>query len=83
MDSLTATYLIVGASAAVALSVFAVWIFAPAWTSYGRTWERLAAAALSVFVLLAFISVGLGVGLVVTIYWDEITGIFGAVPALF
>jgi hypothetical protein len=72
VDSLTLTYLILGAAGAVGLSCFAVWILAPAWTAYGRTWERLAAAVLSVFVLTAFAGTGLGVGLVILDYWDQI-----------
>jgi hypothetical protein len=77
MNSLTATYIILGVAAAIGLSLFAVWIFAPAWTSYGRAWERLAAAILSIFVLFAFVSVGIGAGLLITLHWDKITGIFG------
>jgi hypothetical protein len=47
-------------------------ILAPAWTAYGRTWERVAAAVLSVFVLAAFVGAGLGIGLVIVYYWDPI-----------
>lgn len=82
MDALTATYLILGATGAVALSLFAIWILAPAWTSYGRTWERFAAAFLSVFVLVAFAGAGIGVGLIVVYYWDQIIGVFSSVTAL-
>jgi hypothetical protein len=78
VDTLTATYLIVGTAAAIGVSLFAVWILAPAWTAYGRTWERIAAAVLSIFVLISFVATGIGVGLVIVYYWDEITGLFGA-----
>jgi hypothetical protein len=76
MDSLTATYIILAAAGAIGLSVFAIWIFAPAWGSYGRTWERFAAAALSVFILVAFVSTGMAIGSLIIFYWDEITGLF-------
>jgi hypothetical protein len=49
-----------------------VLILAPAWTAYGRTWERIAAAFLSLFVLVAFAGTGLGIGLVIVYYWDQI-----------
>ena len=40
MDSLTATYVIIGAAGVAGLSAYAMLILVPAWTSYGRTWER-------------------------------------------
>ncbi|MEX0993327.1 MAG: hypothetical protein WDZ37_04945 [Solirubrobacterales bacterium] len=76
MDSLTVTYIVVAVAGAIALSLFAIWIFAPAWMSYGRTWERFAAAALSVFILAAFIGTGIATGSLVVFYWDEISGLF-------
>ena len=72
MDSLTVTYLILGTAGIVGFSCFAILILAPAWTAYGRTWERFAAAALSVFVLAAFAGTGVAIGLVILYYWDEI-----------
>jgi hypothetical protein len=72
VDSLTLTYLILGAAGVIGLSFFAVMILAPAWSAYGRTWERVAAAVLSVFVLAAFAGAGVGIGLVILYYWDEI-----------
>ena len=77
MDPLTVTYIILGTAGVVGFSFFAVWILAPAWTSYGRTWERLAAAALSVFVLAAFVGTGILIGLVVLYYWDQILDLLG------
>ena len=58
VDSLTVTYIILAAAGVVGFSLFAVLILAPAWTAYGRTWERFAAAFLSVFVLAAFAGPG-------------------------
>jgi hypothetical protein len=72
VDSLTVTYLILGAAGIVGFSCFAILILAPAWTAYGRTWERFAAATLSVFVLAAFAGTGVVIGLVILYYWDEI-----------
>jgi hypothetical protein len=77
MDPLTITYIILAAAGLVGLSFFAIWILAPAWTSYGRTWERFAAAALSVFVLAAFVGTGIVIGLILLWNWDEILRFLG------
>ena len=82
MDPLTVTYIILGAAGLVGFSSFAVLILAPAWTAYGRTWERLAAAFLSVFVLAAFVGTGSAIGLIVLYYWDRILGFFGIQAAI-
>ena len=77
MDPLTVTYIILATAGAVGFSFFAVWILAPAWTSYGRTWERLAAATLSVFVLAGFVGTGILVGLIVLWNWDWVLNLLG------
>ena len=77
MDSLTVTYIILAATGVVGFGCFAVLIFAPAWSSYGRTWERVAAAFLSMFVLAAFAGLGLAIGLVLLYYWDQILDLVG------
>jgi hypothetical protein len=82
VDSLTLTYIIIGAAGLIGFASFAVLIFAPAWTAYGRTWERLAAAFLSVFVLAAFAGAGVAIGLVLLYYWDEILNLVGLEAAL-
>jgi hypothetical protein len=80
MDSEAVTYVILGTAGAIILVAYSVLIVVPAWTAYGRNWERLAAAALSLFVLAAFAGTGLGIGLVLVYYWDSIIGVFGALP---
>jgi hypothetical protein len=77
MDPLTVTYIILATAGLVGFSFFAVWILAPAWTAYGRTWERFAAAALSVFVLSAFVGTGILVGLIVLWNWDWVLNLLG------
>jgi hypothetical protein len=77
VDPLTVTYIILIAAGLVGFSFFAVWILAPAWTAYGRTWERFAAAALSVFVLAAFVGTGVVIGLIVLWNWDQILQFLG------
>ena len=62
------------------------WVFLggylAAWTAYGRTWVGFAAAFLSMFVLAAFAGTGVGIGLVVLYYWDQILDLLGIQAAL-
>ena len=78
MDSETLTYIILATAGGAILGAYGFLILAPAWTAYGRTWEKLAASALTLFVLAAFAGGGLAVGLVIVYFWDSITGVFGA-----
>jgi hypothetical protein len=77
MDSLTITYIVLAAAGVVGLTCYAVLILAPAWTAYGRTWERLAAAFLSLYVLGAFVGAGIGIGALAVYYWDQILDFLG------
>jgi nitrate reductase gamma subunit len=70
------TYVVGGACGVIALVAFVVLILRPAWTSYSRVWERMAAAFLSLYVLAAFVGVGVAGGLAVTWFWDRIEGKF-------
>jgi hypothetical protein len=56
------------------LAAFVGLILVPAWTSYSRAWERLAASFLSLYVLAAFVILGAAGGAAVAYFWDEITG---------
>jgi hypothetical protein len=66
------TYLVAGVSGLAALVAFVLLILRPAWTSYSRVWERLAAAFLSLYVLATFVGIGVAGGLAVTWFWDRI-----------
>ena len=72
--------MIIAAAGMATLGAYGFVILVPAWTAYGRGWERVAAAVLTLFVLAAFVGTGLVAGLVIVYYWDSITGVFGAVP---
>ena len=41
---------------------WAVFIVAPAWASYGRVWERIAASFLTLFILASLLMVGVLLG---------------------
>jgi hypothetical protein len=76
MDSETITYVIIGVTGASILGAYGYLILVPSLTAYGRNWERAAAAVLTLFVLAAFVGSGLGAGLLLVYYWDEIIGLF-------
>jgi hypothetical protein len=66
------TYLVVAVCGAFVLLAYVALILVPAWSAYGRLWERLAAAFLSLYALLAFVAVGLVGGLALIWFWDRI-----------
>lgn len=52
------------------VALYAGLILIPAWTSYSRLWERLAATVLSLYVLAVLVGVGV-VGALLAVYvWD-------------
>ena len=51
------------------LALYAGLILVPAWTSYSRLWERVAASILSFYVLAVLIGVGVGAALLPVYYW--------------
>ena len=55
----------IGTAAAACAMAWAVFILAPAWTSYGRLWERVAASYLTLIILATLLGVGVVDGLVV------------------
>jgi len=55
----------------VAVTGYAMFIVAPAWGSYGRVWERLAASFLTLFILAAMIGVGTALGGAIVWFYDQ------------
>jgi hypothetical protein len=51
------------------LALYAGLILVPAWTSYSRLWERMAASILSLYVLAVLVGVGVGAALLAVYYW--------------
>jgi hypothetical protein len=65
-------YYLFGIAGVLSLGAFVGLILAPALGSYGRAWEKLVAGMLSLFVLAALVLVGLVLGVVIFLNWDEI-----------
>jgi hypothetical protein len=51
------------------VALYAGLILIPAWTSYSRLWERLAATVLSLYVLAVVVGVGVVGALAVVYFW--------------
>jgi hypothetical protein len=51
------------------LAVYAGLILVPAWNSYSRLWERLAASVLSLYVFAVLVGVGVVAALAVVYFW--------------
>jgi hypothetical protein len=66
-------YYLFGIAAALSVIAFVGLILAPALGAYGRAWEKLVAGMLSLFVLAALVLVGLVIGVVIFLNWDQIS----------
>jgi hypothetical protein len=74
MPDLSLTEIAIGAGALISLVAYAVLIVVPAWTSYGRIWERIAASLLTLFMLATLVGVGAGIGAAIVWSWDKWAG---------
>ena len=72
MSNTAITYLVGACAGVFSLAAYGAWVLVPVWTAYSRTWERLAAAFLSLYVLLAFVGIGTGIGALVIWFWDRL-----------
>ncbi len=61
--------LVAAGAGVVSLVLFAGLILVPAWTSYSRMWERLAATVLSLYVLAVLVGVGVVAALAAVYFW--------------
>jgi hypothetical protein len=70
-------YWLYGGAGLICLVIFVTLILHPALSAYGRLWEKAAAGFLAVFVLAALIVIGVVIGLVIVIFYPEISEFFG------
>lgn len=70
-------YILFAAAGLISLLAFGLLILVPAVGSFGRRWEKVTAAMVSLFVLIALIAIGIAIGIAIVYYWDDITGLFG------
>lgn len=61
--------LVVICAGVLVLALYVGLIVVPAWTSYSRLWERVAASALSLYVLVALAGAGVAGALAAIYFW--------------
>jgi hypothetical protein len=69
MSTRTINELVASAAGVFGLALYAGLILRPAWTSYSRLWERLAATVLSLYVLAVLVGVGVLGALAAVYFW--------------
>lgn len=72
MSNTEVTYLVGALCAVLGLGAYVALILVPAWTAYSRVWERMLATVLSLYVLAAFVALGVVGGAAVVWFWDRI-----------
>lgn len=72
MSNTTWTYIAAGGAALISLVAWVGLILVPAVGSFSRWWERIVATVLSLYVLAAFVAVGLLIGGAFLWYFDEL-----------
>ncbi len=72
MSHVAITYVVVACAAVLGFAAFAGLILVPAWGAYSRLWERIAATVLSLYVLAAFVGLGVLGGGAVIYFWDRL-----------
>ena len=65
------TEIVLALAAPLALAGYVGLILVPAWTSYGRWWERFAAAFLTLYILAVLVGVGAAIGFGIIYTYDE------------
>ena len=74
MSNETITYVVAACSGVLGLAAYIGLIAVPAWQAYSRVWERLAAMFLTLYVLAAFMMVGVLAGAAVVWTYDRWAG---------
>ncbi|MDX6642648.1 MAG: hypothetical protein QOD76_610 [Solirubrobacteraceae bacterium] len=72
MSDAAITYAVGAFAGVFSLAAFGTWVLVPAWASYSRGWQRVAAAFLSLYVLAAMVGLGILAGGAVIWFWDRI-----------
>jgi hypothetical protein len=67
----SSTEIAIALAAGIVVSCWLALIAAPAWRCYGRLWEKLAAAFLTLFILGTMLGAGAGIGLAVVWTYDQ------------
>lgn len=72
MSDTALTYLVAACAGVFSLAAYGAWVLVPAWSAYSRGWERVVAVLLSLYVLAAFVAIGVAGGAAIIWFWDSI-----------
>ena len=75
LPSIGTEYILFGAAGLISLVAFGALILAPALGAYGRNWEKVTAAMISLFVLVALVLIGLALGVAIVYFWSDISDV--------
>lgn len=76
LGQIEAVHFLFGGAGLVSVLAFAALIMVPSLSAFGRGWEKATAAVLSVFVLVALLALGFGIGVVIVYFWNDIANWF-------
>jgi hypothetical protein len=65
------TEMVIALALPLAVAAYVGLILIPAWTSYGRWWERIAATFLTFYIVAALVGIGAAIGLGIIWTYDE------------
>ncbi|HSD78954.1 MAG TPA: hypothetical protein VLA98_16170 [Solirubrobacteraceae bacterium] len=71
MSNTTIIHLVAGTSAVLGLAAYVGLILVPAVRAYTGVWQRLAASFLTLYVLAAFVLLGVAGGAAIVWFWDR------------
>ena len=71
LEQINPTDVAIGAAAVLVLAAYVTFLVVPAWTSYGRLWEKVAASFLTIFMLAALLGIGAAVGFAIVWSYDR------------
>ncbi len=74
MSNQAIIYLVAACCGVFGLAAYIGLILVPAWTSYSRIWMRLAASFLTLYIVGAFVALGVAGAAAVVWFWDRIQG---------
>jgi hypothetical protein len=72
----TSVWLTFAGAGLISLVAYVALILVPTFASFGRTWEKVTAVLLSLFLLAALVFIGLAIGALIFLHWDQISGWF-------
>ena len=72
MSNTSITYFVGVCAGVFSFAAYVAFVAVPAWSAYSRVWQRVAAVVLSLYVLATMVGIGVLLGALVTLNWDQV-----------